>query len=147
MCVGRATLLHTDGSLEYLLCGFQDCPRCRHLSGLEERRSVEQPACEADVGQAWRQSHHCAHRPLEGTQTRGHTSYEGDWETSSSCIRKGDFWGQCLVLTVNQLRAVFPLHLFSPTRHMEKDEIRVALGESTEAKVDLTWALNFKRTF
>ena len=105
MCVGRATLLHTDGSLEYLLCGFQDCPRCRHLSGLEERRSVEQPAWEADVGQAWRQSHHCAHRPLEGTQTRGHTSYEGDWETSSSCIRKGDFWGQCLVLTVNQLRA------------------------------------------
>jgi len=37
VCVGRATLLHTDGSLEYLLCGFQDYPRCRHRSGLEDR--------------------------------------------------------------------------------------------------------------
>ena len=33
---------------------------------------------------------------------------------------------------------MFPLQLLSPTRHIEKDEIRVALGESTEAKVDLT---------
>ena len=54
---------------------------------------------EADVGQTWSQSHHYAHRLLEGTQTRANASYKGEWETSSSCIQKRIFEDS------NQLRA------------------------------------------